>query len=345
MSDPKSVFADDHSAPDLEIVGDKVTIHPSGFTGGPGVQDDQITERNLVRHMARFRANPLDFLREVSLYMSGTGWRAYDDVIGQPVFYSGFSDRMKSLILDSPLLKNKVTELASSRLAVEEKEGLLAIHEGNSLEEKHARRKNELEDNLKQVVDRMMDNMICKMESKRFIRGAYYMCTQLLTRAYHQGIHVSSEEVLRLRSVAEAAAQKKQSIVFLPCHKSHVDYVSLQLVCYRLGIGLPVVVAGDNLNIPLLGPFLQHAGAMWIRRSFGNDPLYNTVVQAYIDTLLQQGFNFECFIEGTRSRTGKLLSPKFGILSFILDSLLSGRVEDTIICPVSTQYDKVIETE
>lgn len=84
---------------------------------------------------------------------------------------------------------------------------------------------------------------------------------------------------------------------------------------------------------------------MWIRRSFGDDILYTTLVQSYIDTLLQGGFNFECFIEGGRSRTGKLLSPKFGILSFILDSLLSGRVEDVLICPVSTQYDKVIETE
>lgn len=84
---------------------------------------------------------------------------------------------------------------------------------------------------------------------------------------------------------------------------------------------------------------------MWIRRSFGNDPLYHTVVQTYIDVLLQQGFNFECFIEGGRSRTGKLLPPKFGILSFIVDSVLSGRVADTIICPVSTQYDKVVETE
>jgi glycerol-3-phosphate O-acyltransferase len=84
---------------------------------------------------------------------------------------------------------------------------------------------------------------------------------------------------------------------------------------------------------------------MYIRRSFGDDILYTTLVQSYIDTLLQGGFNFECFIEGGRSRTGKLLSPKFGILSFILDSILSGRVEDTIICPVSTQYDKVIETE
>lgn len=80
----------------------------------------------------------------------------------------------------------------------------------------------------------------------------------LLTK--NSGIHVSSEEVLRLRSFAQEAAAKKQSIVFLPCHKSHVDYVSLQLICYRLGIGLPVVVAGENLNIPMLGPFLQHAG-------------------------------------------------------------------------------------
>lgn len=86
-------------------------------------------------------------------------------------------------------------------------------------------------------------------------------------------------------------------------------------------------------------------GAMFIRRQFGDDVLYATLVQAYIDTLLQGGYNLECFIEGGRSRTGKLLPPKFGILNFILDSLLSGRVEDAIICPVSTQYDKVIETE
>jgi glycerol-3-phosphate O-acyltransferase len=90
---------------------------------------------------------------------------------------------------------------------------------------------------------------------------------------------------------------------------------------------------------------INYSGAMWIRRSFGDDILYATLVQSYIDTLLQGGFNFECFVEGGRSRTGKLLPPKFGILSFILDSILSGRVEDTIICPVSTQYDKVIETE
>ena len=84
---------------------------------------------------------------------------------------------------------------------------------------------------------------------------------------------------------------------------------------------------------------------MWIRRSFGGDALYTTLVQSYIDTMLREGFNFECFIEGGRSRTGKLLPPKFGILSFLVDSILSGRVDDAIVCPVSTQYDKVIEVD
>ena len=248
---------------------------------------------------------------------------------------------MKSMVMAAPLLQSRIAKLAEARVVVEEKEGLLDKNDGT----KRAQRRSELEGALQEVAEKLTDDMICKMESKTFIRGAYYLCTQLLTRAYHQGIHVSSEEVLRLRKVADMAAKKKQSIIFLPSHRSHVDYVSLQLICYRLGLTLPVVVAGDNLNFPVVGSFLQHAGAMWIRRSFGEDALYGTLVQSYIDTLLQEGFNFECFIEGGRSRTGKLLPPKFGILSFVLDSILSGRVEDAIICPVSTQYDKVIETE
>lgn len=302
------------------------------------------------------------FLREVSLYVSGTGWRAYDHVIGQPIFYPGFSEHIKTQIMSATLLQAKISQLADMRLAVEEKEGLLNKDDMDFAIQK-AQRRAVVVQSLQEVAENLTDNMICKFESKPFIRGAYYLVTQLLLRAYHQGIHVSSEEVLRLRRVAEEAEKKKQSIIFLPCHRSHVDYVSLQLICYRLGLALPVVVAGDNLNFPVVGSFLQHAGklpcfplvrficsqcckgAMYIRRSFGDDQLYTTLVQAYIDVMLQGGYNLECFIEGGRSRTGKLLPPKFGILNFVLDSLLSGRVEDAIVCPVSTQYDKVIETE
>lgn len=301
--------------------------------------------------MSRFRASPFAFLQEAGLHITGTGWRAYDDIIGQPVFYPGFSEAMTARVLSNPLLVDKIKELAQLRTEKEAREGVLGNWHGYArgkpaARDKEEARRREIESQLREVAEQLVDAMICKMESRPFIRGAYYLATSLLTRAYHQGIHVSSAEVLRLRETAKRAYDQGISIIFLPSHRSHVDYLSLQIICYRLGISLPTVVAGDNLNFPAVGPFLQSAGAMWIRRSFdSSDPLYTTTVQAYIDTLLQNGFNFECFIEGGRSRTGKLLSPKFGILRFILDGVLSRRVKDCLVVPVSTQYDKVVEVD
>ena len=101
------------------------------------------------------------------------------------------------------------------------------------------------------------------------------------------------------------AAEKKHSILFLPCHKSHVDYLVISYIFYRLGIALPHIAAGDNLNLPIVGWILKHGGAFFIRRSFGDDPLYQEIVKEYIELLLQRGHNIEVFIEGTRSRTGK----------------------------------------
>ena len=291
-------------------------------------------ERHLMQHQ-HLRSDPWGWARDISLFVSGKGWRGYTNVIGQPSFFSGYSDRMKAAVIRSPMLQQKVHELVDRRLKVERDEGLLATDE--------TERRKQLLTGMTDVVELMTDQMICKMDSRPFIRGAYYIVTQLLTRAYHQGIHVDRDEVIRLRAVAEQAAKENKSIVFLPSHKTHVDYIALQVICYRLGITLPVVIAGDNLNFPAVGTFLQHAGAMWIRRSFGDDALYVTLVQSYLDTMLRLGYNFECFIEGTRSRTGKLLSPKYGILSFIFDSIRSGRCNDCLICPVSIQYDKVIE--
>ncbi|OJD40300.1 acyltransferase [Diplodia corticola] len=306
------------SAPDLSILGDTVSLHPAGFNS-PALTPSTSPDRNLVEGVARFRTAPFEFLRELSSHVSGHGWRSYDDVIGQPVFYAGFSEQMKARVVGNPMLKARIRELAARRVGVEEGEGRFGRGKGEGVEREKERRRAEVQGQLEEVVEGMTDDMIC--------------------------IHVNSEEVLRLRAVAEKAERDKHSIIFLPCHRSHVDYVSLQLICYRLGLALPTVVAGDNLNFPLVGQFLQHAGAFWIRRSFGDDQLYQTVVQSYMDALLTHGYNFECFVEGGRSRTGKLLPPKFGILSFLLDSVLSGRVDDAIICPVSTQYDKVIEVD
>jgi hypothetical protein len=260
------------SAPDLQILGDEITLQP----GVPARDEEK--EEALMQHMAHFRSEPLQyitaltcpslsmvsnrcrrFLREVSLHVSGTGWRAYDNVIGQPIFYSGFTEHIKHLVLSAPLLHERIGDLAAKRLAVEEAEGLLRRNDKHYAAKREKRRA-ALVGGLREVAEKLTDGMICKFESKTFIRSAYYLVSQLTLRAYHQGIHVSSEEVLRLRKVAEKAEKNKQSIVFLPCHRSHLDYVALQMLCFRLGLALPVVVAGDNLNFPLVGTFLQHAG-------------------------------------------------------------------------------------
>jgi len=106
-------------------------------------------------------------------------------VVGQPIFYAGFSERMKGLVLRSPMLVAKVEELAGRRVEVESKEGVLG--QGGDGEAERERRRGEIRESVMEVAEKLVDEMICKMESRRFIRGAYYLATQLLTRAYHQG--------------------------------------------------------------------------------------------------------------------------------------------------------------
>lgn len=129
---------------------------------------------------------------------------------------------------------------------------------------------------------------------------------------YHQGIHIKESEFLELRRVAEYCAEKKYSMVILPCHKSHIDYLVISYIFFRMGLALPHIAAGDNLDMPIVGKALKGAGAFFIRRSWADDQLYTSIVQEYVQELLEGGYNLECFIEGTRSRTGKLLPPKLG---------------------------------
>jgi glycerol-3-phosphate O-acyltransferase len=144
--------------------------------------------------------------------------------------------------------------------------------------------------------------------------------------------------------VAQIAEQKKQSLILLPSHKSHVDYLVVSYVMFRLGLQIPHIVAGDNLDMPVIGTLLRGSGAFFIRREWGDDLLYKSIVEEYIATLLAGGYNLECFVEGTRSRLGKLLTPKFGILKIVLDTILAGKASDCMLVPISIGYDKIIET-
>jgi glycerol-3-phosphate O-acyltransferase len=153
----------------------------------------------------------------------------------------------------------------------------------------------------------------------------------------------SSEEVDEEGIARVREAAKDGTLVFLPSHKSHIDYILLARIFFRRKVPMPLIAAGDNLNFFPLGPLLRRAGAFYIRRSFHGDRLYAAVVDAYVRRLLKDGYSLEFFLEGGRSRGGKLLSPKLGLLSLVVDATLSVQGRKVYFCPISIGYERVVE--
>ncbi len=161
----------------------------------------------------------------------------------------------------------------------------------------------------------------------------------ILSRIY-SGLEVDEEGLARLR-----AATKGGSLILLPSHKSHLDYIFLAHVFYRNHLPVPVVAAGDNLSFFPLGPAFRAAGAFFIRRSFHGDRLYGAVVDAYMRRLIMDGWSMEFFLEGGRSRTGKLLAPKLGLLSLVVDAALGVTGRKIYFAPISIGYERIVEEE
>lgn len=139
------------------------------------------------------------------------------------------------------------------------------------------------------------------------------------------------------------AMSRKGPLILVPCHKSHIDYLILSYVLYNNNMPCPHIAAGKNLSFWPMGPLFRSGGAFFLRRSFRGAVIYARVFSAYIYKLLEEGFNLELFIEGGRSRTGKLLMPKLGLISILLNAFRDGACEDMIFVPVYIGYDRVIE--
>jgi glycerol-3-phosphate O-acyltransferase len=154
----------------------------------------------------------------------------------------------------------------------------------------------------------------------------------------YDGIHFDPAEVERLRTAAH-----RGPLVLVPSHRSHVDYLVMSQVMLKAGLLPPLVAAGDNLSFFPLGPIFRRGGAYFLRRSFKGDVLYGAVFRAYVRRLFIEGFTQEFFIEGGRSRTGKTLPPKLGLLSMLVDAYLESREEDAIFVPCHIAYERVIE--
>jgi glycerol-3-phosphate O-acyltransferase len=160
---------------------------------------------------------------------------------------------------------------------------------------------------------------------------------RVFTRIY-AGIEYEKSDIERLR-----AAARQGTLILLPSHKSHVDYLILSYIFNEQNLPLPLIAAGDNLDFFPVGAVLRRGGAFFIRRSFRGDRLYAAVVDAYVRRQLRDGYPIELFLEGGRSRTGKLVAPKFGLLNMVVDAALAVPERPAFFVPVSIGYERVIE--
>ena len=158
---------------------------------------------------------------------------------------------------------------------------------------------------------------------------------RLWNRIY-DGVDVRGAE--RLQALA-----KDNTLVYVPCHRSHIDYLLLSYVVHKIGLTVPHIAAGANLNLPIVGGILRRGGAFFLRRSFKNDALYADVFAAYVHEVLKRGFPMEYFVEGGRSRTGRLLPPKAGLISMTVQSYLREHTRPLLFIPVYIGYEKLFE--
>ena len=130
-------------------------------------------------------------------------------------------------------------------------------------------------------------------------------------------------------------------LAFLPAHRSNLDRLVLQLVKWENDLPPNHTAGGINMNFFPVGPWVRRSGVFFIRRSFRNNDLYKFVLRTYLDYLVENRFPLEWYMEGGRSRTGKLLPPRFGLLAYVVDSWRRGKSEDLMLVPVSIVYDQI----
>lgn len=152
----------------------------------------------------------------------------------------------------------------------------------------------------------------------------------------YDGIRINHIE--RVQEIAQG-----NEIIYVPCHRSHIDYLLLSYILFRNSLTPPHIAAGINLDMPVIGGILRRGGAFFMRRSFRGNQLYTAVFNEYLHTLFSRGFPTEYFIEGGRSRTGRTLNPKTGMLAITLRSFLRSSRRPIMFVPVYIGYERVLE--
>ncbi|KAG2227412.1 hypothetical protein INT45_007437 [Circinella minor] len=226
------------------------------------------------------------------------------------------------------------------------------IKKYNREKQKQARRK-ELETMVSSIAKKCVTSM--DDQGKKKVRVLVTMVDIILSRLYDQGVYVKESQWEELRKTAEYAQKNNQTLLLLPAHKSHIDYLVINYVMFRLGFQIPHIIAGENLDIPVLNKLLKSSGAVYIRREWGDDALYKAVLEEYISLIFQKGCHQLSMFCRRNTLTfslliyyynpGKVLAPKLGILKMVVESFAKGRFSDCWIVPMTASYDKIMETQ
>lgn len=195
--------------------------------------------------------------------------------------------------------------------------------------------------------DKNISRRKAKSEAEKIYRDLLADCTQITIQLmnrllgwfwnrFYDGLDAKNIEPLRL-------AAQQYRLVYIPCHRSHIDYLVLSYLLYQHNLAIPYVAAGDNLNLPLVGRVLRGGGAFFIRRRFRGQRFYSELLFEYISESLSRGAALEYFIEGGRSRTGRQLKAKPGMLAMTIRSFLRNQNQPLAFVPVHISYEKIIE--
>src|SRR5438477_8000766 len=177
---------------------------------------------------------------------------------------------------------------------------------------------------------------IAASHSPHAIDVAARLIRYIYTRGYSERLDYDRADLERL-----AALGQRHPLVFLPSHKSYLDALVLKYALYENGLPPNHTAGGINMNFFPMGALMRRTGIFFIRRSFKDNEVYKLVLRQYIDYLVEKRFPLEWYIEGTRSRSGKLMPPRFGLLAYVVDAYRRGRSEDVFLVPVSIAYDQI----
>ena len=279
----------------------------------------------------------------------GTGGRDARVQVGEPVSLLDYASRVQE---EPPARRVKALRLVLRRYLYREAQVVRGprsrprgwirrqVLRGKGLQDliaKEAAATGQPVDKLTRKVEKTFDHIAARF-SFTAVRFIAFACRLIWNRIY-SGIDVRPQDLERIREALRAGAP-----VLVPCHRSHLDYLLISSLLYEHDIVIPHIVAGENLSFWPLGAIFRRGGAFFIKRSFTGDRLFPAVFSAYMRELMRQEVPIEFFLEGGRSRTGKLLPPKLGVLGMVMDAASESRADrEVTFLPIYVGYEQIAE--